>query len=421
MNTLLRHLTIEKFFFFYNFLLAARATKFTLHLDPRTNLIGFVLLVVPMLYLYKKYRVSIWNKRFIFMAGILGIWSLYHIINDESVKYLQYVMIFIRIFAMYLLIILFKKKLIIYSEKCIEFLTFMSLIMWGVMHLVGVKTIEQFGFIEPASVTSGASFLIFNTPNIEYYSDDLGIFGLMRNCGFCWEPGLFSSFIVIGMVFNLMVHKNNLPNIGLYILILGLFTTFSTTGYVAFFLLLFLRYLYGSVSVSSAVLGIVILIPITFAIIDLPFMQDKIIKLMDEEEFTMNKTKSLSYINEEERLSTAQRFEGLALDMIDIKERPILGYAQRENSIVYNTISEYLLTSNGLTKLAAQYGILLALFYFVFLAKSSKLLGQSFSLRMDYMYLMVFLIVSVSYGFYQLALFNAITFYSFFHQQIRNG
>ena len=408
---------IEHFFFFYNLLFAARAAIFTTSLDPRENLIGFSLLVIPMIYLYQKHQIKINTPSFRYMLiGITG-WILYHLFTEASVKYLAYILIYIRLFDMYLLVNLFRFKLVTYFEKYVVNLTIIALIMWVIMHIIGVDTISQYGLFEPASGTSSASFLIFNTPNTDLYTSEKGLWGLMRNCGFCWEPGLFASFIVIGMVFNILIYKKPF-NRNFLVLLAGLFTTFSTTGYVAFMILIGLYYLNKyHLNLRKVFFSMIIFIPIVITVFQIPFMQEKIEKKMNPDEYVTTNYRKVYHVEREKELVTVDRFEGIILDYYNFKKRPLMGYGQRENSYVYNEISPYLITSNGLMSLFAEMGIIISIIYVILLAQSSKYISQAFNYRMNYFYMAIFLVVSVSYSFVHLALFNAIAFMAFFNSK----
>lgn len=406
-------LKIENFFFFYNLLLAARATVFTTNMDPRENFVGFFLLVIPMMYLYNKYHIKINDPHFIYIIIGVTIWIGYHIYTDPNVRYLAYILIYIRLLDMYLLVKLFHFRLIKYTERGVVALSAIALIMWGLMHVIGVDTMSQLGFMEPAAGTSSASFLIFNTPNTGIYTSEKGLWGLMRNCGFCWEPGLFASFIVIGMVFNILIYKN-LYNRRFLILTAALFTTFSTTGYVAFIILLGLYYINKlHFNKRKMFINIAFFIPFVIIIFQFPFMREKIVQRMNMDEFVTTKYWGVNYVEREKKLVTVDRFEGIVLDYYNFTRSPLMGYGQRENSYVYNEISPYLITSNGLMSFMAEMGFIIVLFYILILTKSSKYISKEFNYRISYLYLIIFLLISISYSFVHLALFNAIAFLAF--------
>lgn len=60
-----------------------------------------------------------------------------------------------------------------------------------------------------------------------------------RACGVFWEPGVFSSMIVISMLFEYYISKNKITVSGLLLYILGIYITKSAAGYLLLFIVLF--------------------------------------------------------------------------------------------------------------------------------------------------------------------------------------
>ena len=65
----------------------------------------------------------------------------------------------------------------------------------------------------------------------------------LRNCGPFWEPGVFQIFINFGFLLLLLDNTVKTNRIYVAICILALLTTYSTTGYITFFLIAFV-YIY---------------------------------------------------------------------------------------------------------------------------------------------------------------------------------
>lgn len=94
-----------------------------------------------------------------------------------------------------------------------------------------------------------------------------------RNSGFVWEPGAFGCFLIIAILFNFFRNKFKFDKKAI-ILIIGLITTFSTTDYIAFLLMLFMIYRYR---VPKLNLWVFIMIPaFIILIIVVPFLGQKI-------------------------------------------------------------------------------------------------------------------------------------------------
>ena len=319
-NRKINYFSIEFIYLLFIVLLASRSCTFTSNLDPRYNTFGFLLYVLPPFFLLNKYKLTIWSKRLWFVVGLFIIYFFLHFYFDETVKYLQYFNIFCAIFISYIIINVYKYDIVSLTEKIIAGLTLFSIIMWLIMHIVGVSAIEQIGMFTPSSTTSSSSILLFNTP-AKFY-EGLGLFGLNRNCGFSWEPGAFASIVVFGIVLNLL-NYNTLNNNNFIILTIGLFTTFSTTGYIAFAIWLLFRYIYYSHSTKRVIIGIVIILPLVYISLDLPFMQEKVLSQFEIEEWITSDDETIIEFNEnfekksDAKQITVNRFEGLKLDYLN--------------------------------------------------------------------------------------------------------
>lgn len=92
---------------------------------------------------------------------------------------------------------------------------------------------------------------------------------LIRSSGIFWEPGAFAIYLIVAIIYQLYFFKNpDLRKLLLYVVCL--FTTFSTTGYLAFFVLL-LTYLISSRSsnVSKNLKAILIVLSVVVLLITL--------------------------------------------------------------------------------------------------------------------------------------------------------
>ena len=75
---------IDRIYLFYVLLFAARATVFTSNMDYRINPFGFLLLVVPCLYLVREHRITFIDKRLVRIYVLLFLWMFIHYFVDES-------------------------------------------------------------------------------------------------------------------------------------------------------------------------------------------------------------------------------------------------------------------------------------------------------------------------------------------------
>ncbi|WP_304206751.1 hypothetical protein [Fusobacterium perfoetens] len=170
------------------------------------------------------------NKK-IFFYLILPIIFIYFskIINfDSSLGYEYKIML---LFLGYIIVemIPFKRFIKIYIN-CMTFITFISLCVYFCV-IVG----DSWWKILPLTNTGDTYSLIFTgIPN--------NMARLSRNYGPFWEPGVFQVYLNFAFIFQLYKEsKERLwKNI---ILFLGLITTFSTTGYICFAIVVLCKYL----------------------------------------------------------------------------------------------------------------------------------------------------------------------------------
>ena len=73
---------------------------------------------------------------------------------------------------------------------------------------------------------------------IEGFGDYMNV-GFDRNIGVFWEPGLFATFILIGILFEL-IFKDKISKFTIFIFIIGLISTKSTFGYLYLFFMIFM-------------------------------------------------------------------------------------------------------------------------------------------------------------------------------------
>lgn len=194
-----------------------------------------------------------------------------------------------------------------------------------------------------------------------YYSDQMLsiiIWGIdlggaeMRNSGFAWEPKAFANFIILGILINLINNKFKL-NKRILVYYIALITTFSTVGYLIGFVLIPLFWL-----INKELKHIIILIPIvfliTFYIIQLDFVGDKILK---EWNLRYNYTKML---NDSRYFETGSRSLGrtpsLMLDLSDFSKKPLFGYGMQKSERSQNPYVS-LIRVNGFSDWLASFGL----------------------------------------------------------------
>ena len=187
---------------------------------------------------------------------------------------------------------------------------------------------------------------------------------ILRNSGIFWEPGAYQGFINIAFLLNF----HNIPKLlrtgklQLFILLAGFFTTFSTTGYLVFFIILICYLMFysrlpvaaiGFASCGALAAGFVLFL-------NADFLQQKIATQMDD-----------ALMLPEGEFSN-QRMGSLKFDMFYIKQAPVFGNGFHESTRyrfhpeLLNLIDDdiNLGHGNGFSNFVASAGVLGAAWYF---------------------------------------------------------
>lgn len=404
---------LEYFLLFWALEISVRSCTLTSTIDFRINPVGFLLTIIPCIIVFRKRNIQ-FSKGLMAMFAVLTMWIGAHYFIDNDFKILGYLLLYVRILVAYTLVNTFKDKLFESFHNIVVLLTFIDLILWVVSMSVGANTMNALApFVNGDSYGTG-SFLIFNVPNVDIY-EGTGLFGLERNSGFSWEPGMFSCCLVLAIFCNIMTNGIKLRgNMSLIILLLGLFSTFSTTGYGALIVLIAGYYLFSNknTSIAPKILSAVILIPAVLYIADLPFMREKITDQLNSDNY-LTESDRMKYVEDLDGYATLTRFEGMTYDLLNIQDKPLLGYGTFSESFTYNNISEHIKSSNGVTDFWACYGGILTILIIVLLVLNSNKL-RSFFPNCNNSFFLVLLAISVSYPFVTFPLFMALSLYHFF-------
>lgn len=114
---------------------------------------------------------------------------------------------------------------------------------------------------------------------------------LTQNAGFTWEPGAFGCVLNIGLL--LYFYSNNFVfDKKVWILIMAIITTFSTTSYVALVVNLLIYY-----RGNKGKIGVILFVAVpvlTIVVIKVPFLLDKVITLYEQDLYDVDNMNFLS-------------------------------------------------------------------------------------------------------------------------------
>lgn len=227
-----------------------------------------------------------------------------------------------------------------------------------------------------------------------------------RNPGFSWEPGMNASLVCIAIFINLAQNHFKIKgNKNLYILVVALLSSFSTTGYICLIACIFPFVLLNQKKKYGVIL-VVILIPLSLWLFQLDFMGKKINELQTSDYTRTELIDNLKY--HDRAVLVPQRFDGLAFEWMNIMHDPILGYGlETKDSYISSEVSDILSLSNGTLKLYAKYGLVFGGFLTVVMFLTCWKLNHFWNCKACWLFFVLYEFISVSYAFFYIPLFMA--------------
>lgn len=300
-----------------------------------------------------------------------------------------------------------------YTEKSVVILTKIGLLLWiPIVIFPDIRYLYEQFCLEPHTPwTCQGTFGFFSFA--AFGKDGEGI--TVRNLGFAREPGVYSCIVVFTLMIHLIRTKFVLFQKNFWPLLLGLFSSQSTTGYMAFFICVLGFFINASYSVSVRKIKIVIAILSFLTLVYSPFMVDKIEEISDSDNF-LNDVKAQNY-SDAGWSYVPQRIEGLVLESMNIMHSPLVGYGDNDLfSYVKSTLFPNfdIALSNGLLQIIAMMGIPLGLLVYFLTYKSSSKIIQYYNLKGNYLLFLLICAINVSYNFFVQPFFVVFTLYSFF-------
>ncbi len=207
--------------------------------------------------------------------------------------------------------------LIFYRNEKIDFIdSFIKVLAFLVIVSIPFWIINQFGFygLKIGTGERIKTFFLYTSYEPSWVLRSTGN-SLIRNSGMFWEPGAFAGYIILAIVY--LALKNRKFQAGSYvkevfILLIGLITTQSTTGYLVFGMILIIH------SIQTYRLGKIIIVPFTILILIVVYLNVNFLREKIESQL-IETTKM-----DEDDISPG-RFGALKMDWQYIKSQPLIG------------------------------------------------------------------------------------------------
>jgi hypothetical protein len=217
-----------------------------------------------------------------------------------------------------------------------------------------------------------------------------------RNIGPFWEPGIFGVFINISLFFRLFILKEKLNHALLEIV--SVITTFSTTNYLIFFVLLTFYFTIYSKHIIKLIYLFSAVTLFSLIFLNSDFLYDKVVTQIEEAKI-------------EQVILNEGRFVSIIRDYADFKKSWVTGTGFSLKNRFY--FSPWRTHSNcGFTDIVVKLGLFGSLFYFILLYRGIsgilKYYADGSGFLLNIIFLLVIFLAGISEIVYSMSLFLGI-------------
>ncbi len=280
--------------------------------------------------------------------------------------------------------------------RVMKWLCIISLVGYVACSLV--PSLREIGVVSNKGGVNYANFFI-------YVSSASG----NRNLGMFWEPGAFQTFINIAFLFEIIQEKPDLKTIVIFVA--TIITTFSTTGYIAMAMILFLVFLHKNNMKNESLKTFIAFVFIILAVL-VYFYQDflldttrssvfgKIINFFTRGQFNASGGSS----------SATVRFFAVTKPFEEFLQRPLFGWGYE--GLIERT-EQYTLTMNTCTFVnwLAVYGVTFGVTMLSGFVRLSQKIGKS--MLAIVLVFLIFFVVTMSENYVNNAFFVLLVMYGF--------
>ena len=387
---------INHFDFWYIFLVTLYFGGSSAAFLGMTYYINNISVAIPLIYtifVFFKYRLKL-SYHLITSLVIVLLWFLLQYIYNGYFNIVDCSFYLYNIIVAFTIINSYGSRFFYIFEKVIYVLAIISIIGWGICLFGGRDILASLAPFDGNKIIDG-SFGIFSVVNQRNDLDEI-YYSVIRNSGFCSEPGHYSAILCLAIVFNLFFNKFEIKsNRHLWVFLVALLSTQSTTGYfilgivVIPLLLLNNRYRSKWLIYGLSLCGICLIA--TSSVVAQ--------KLEDTQYSEANLYEVVDKVNGYQEGLVAQRFDSFAIESVNFQENPLIGYGFWQNSFFYNHISPYLRPSNGCITILAKHGIFIGILYYVSLVLSCITISREFQVKGALFLFLLYLCFLFSYDF----------------------
>ena len=221
-----------------------------------------------------------------------------------------------------------------------------------------------------------------------------------RNCGFAWEPGAFSEFLILALIVYLARNNFNMKSIRFWVLMLALISTFSTTGYLAF-IVIFIWIIFNR-KFNEKIILVPLFLIISIYILTLPFITTKIVELARNPQYYLEKNISSHIYGQSQSLG---RFQGFIMNIKDFLNHPLIGFGGHGELTLSGRLNINVFSINGLGIWLSRYGSIGFILLIYLYMKSFNLMSNIYNFKKPIILLVVLFVIGFGFGLLESSLF----------------
>jgi hypothetical protein len=360
-------------------------------------------------------RKIVFNKQIYSLLFCYLFYFIFSTIKYKEIHPAFFALFLIKFLVAYITIKALKSRLFMIYELLMYYLAIISIFMW-VVQFSGGDSLYSFASKIPnilkfSSVTGGGINLLLYSVQPSSWLLVSGS-AIPRNCGFAWEPGVFSVYLCLAIYINIFIVKDRSKSLfRLWTFFLALLLTQSTTGYSILLFIIIFYFLQKNAKIVLLVLPILIVVVIT--VFSLPFMRNKISDLITE---SANYELIVENSVGSEIMRQPQRFTSFLISFKDFLNNPILGFGGHYEDRWFAKIDANLFPVSGIGNFLAQYGLTGFLFFIILLINNSLYFSNYFGYKGKYLLFFIIFLISISYSLFLLPIVMCFWMFSFFDQ-----
>lgn len=391
----------DYFFMFCMVIYAGSATVFARSLG-NVSTIGNAFGLILTLILFVKGNLKI-TRNYLKIIVVFSCFAVITFIRNGMINPLWYSQWIIRLTIASCICLYYKENLFVCYETVLFHLSIVGIAFWSVQLFFPdliYSIVRAFEFSRPYTEDGNVAMnMIVYTIGVDgRQTSDYS--SLIRNPGFAWEPGAFSCLICLALFCNVLrtnfKFKRNFP---LFVFMIALLSTQSTTG-LSMFAIMLLLWLIFNKKFSYAFL----VLPLAVFLVSQEFVMGK---FLDEYGALDNR-------DWKDASSAVGRLASFQLEWQEFMRHPLIGLGGYEGGTWLKLHGYDVVTISGIGDLLSRYGAIMSLLFLALLFKSARTMSDFCENKNGFLLIVVVIAMMISYGLWKQPIYIAFWAYCCF-------